>query len=110
MSPFSSFSFLYFFKNLLPRRNERSKRQNGDSPLSVIQTPAADFGRHLETRDAPFWSRDRGLFVEKSIGFDFDKPVRSDEAGYLHDRVRGSNVTEELAMHLGHRFPILDAG
>jgi len=47
--------------------------------------------------------------VNDSIRLKFDKPLRVNEPGYLHDRVSGLNVAEELSVNARHRLPIVDA-
>ena len=49
------------------------------------------------------------LAVDHGVGFELDEPVRVNEPRYLHDRVRGTNRAEELAVDRGDGLPVLDA-
>ena len=49
------------------------------------------------------------VVIDHRVSFDLEQPIGVDEARHLHDRVDGTDVPEELAVHRCHRLPIVDA-
>ncbi len=74
-----------------------TKNSTGQVPLALAVSGGASDSRHCAS------------LIHPRIRLELDEPVRIDEARDLDDRVGGSNVAEELAMHSGHAFPILDS-
>ena len=50
------------------------------------------------------------IIVDHGVSFDLQQPVGVNESRYLHDRVDGTNVSKELAVHRRHRLPVVNAG
>lgn len=49
------------------------------------------------------------FLVDDGIRFKLDEPIRIDKPRHLHNRVRGTNLSKELAVDCGDCFPIFDA-
>ena len=48
------------------------------------------------------------VILHNGVGFELDQPIRINEPRHLHDRVRGADLTKELAVNHSDGLPVVD--